>query len=183
MSSQQPSTTPEAAEDSAIPNQPLRSDELIAEIIAEFSQVFAFARTRWARYAEEVHPELKGVGIMVLQTILRKGPITATQLSQLLGMDKAVVSRQVTKLREFGLIEAEAAAEDRRVVLLTASSAAQVAIEELHSHTSQDYQERFQGWQVEDLAVLREGLHRFNGAAPAEADSPASRCARPAESA
>ncbi|QIM19839.1 MarR family transcriptional regulator [Leucobacter coleopterorum] len=156
-----------ASEASAIPNQPPQSDELIAEIIAEFSQVFAFARARWARYAEEVHPELKGVGIMVLQTILRKGPITATQLSQLLGMDKAVVSRQVTKLREFDLIEAEAAAEDRRVVLLTASPAAQAAIEELHAHTSHDYRQRFQGWQTNDLAALREALHRFNGAAPA----------------
>ncbi|QIK64759.1 MarR family transcriptional regulator [Leucobacter viscericola] len=171
---------PEAPEASAIPNHPAQGDELISEIIAEFSQVFAFARTRWARYAEEVHPELKGVGIMVLQTILRKGPITATQLSQLLGMDKAVVSRQVTKLREFGLIEAEAAAEDRRVVLLTASLAAQTAIEELHAHTSHDYQERFQGWRLEELASLNEALHRFNGAAPAGADSPASRCARPA---
>mgnify|MGYP003453477897 FL=1 len=158
-------------------------DEMIAEIIAEFSQVFAFARTRWARYAEDVHPDLRGVGMMVLQTVLRKGPITATELSQMLDMDKAVVSRQVSKLRELGFIEAEPAAEDRRVFLLTPSSTARAALDELHAQTADAYQQRFEGWRGEELEHLRSALHRFNGAAPTGADGPARRCARPHETA
>ena len=51
-------------------------EEVISEIISEFSQSFAAARTRWTRFAEEVHPELRGPGMMILQTILRRGPVT-----------------------------------------------------------------------------------------------------------
>ena len=33
--------------------------ELISDIATEFAEVFAFARSRWARFAEEIHPELR----------------------------------------------------------------------------------------------------------------------------
>lgn len=156
-------------------------DEAIPEIIAEFSQVFAFARTRWARYAEEVHPELKGVGLMVLQTIIRKGPVTATGLAGLLDMDKATVSRQVAKLRSLQLVEATAAEADRRVTLLTASPAAQTAMDELHAQTAAAYRARFADWGDAELAQLRAMLHRFNASAEdARGEGPARRCAREA---
>lgn len=159
--------------DGSAPNDP------IPEIIAEFSEVFAFARTRWARYAEEVNAELKGVGMMILQTVMRKGPVTATGLGQMLDMDKAVVSRQVSKLRELDLINAEPAAEDRRVILLTATTHAREALDELHERTANAYQERFSGWEPDELVALRDLLHRFNRTAEQlPSDGPAVRCAR-----
>lgn len=157
-------------------------ESAIPEIIAEFSQVFAAARSRWARYAEEVHPELRGPGMMILQTILRKGPVTATGLGGLLDMDKAMVSRQVTKLRALGLVDAREAETDRRVILLTASSAAQSAVEDLQAKTAEEYSARFADWSDEDLAELHRLLHRFNAAAEElRGDGPARRCAREAE--
>jgi len=158
--------------------QARQENELIAEIIAEFAEVFAFARTRWARYAEEVHPELRGVGMMVLQVILRKGPITATELGQMLDMDKAVVSRQVAKLRELELVDATPSEEDRRVVLLAGSARAQSLLEELQHRNAWEYGQRFAGWDDVELESLRSALHRFNGAGAETADGPAKRCAR-----
>lgn len=158
--------------------QPQHESELIAEIIAEFAEVFAFARTRWARYAEEVHPELRGVGMMVLQVILRKGPITATELGQMLDMDKAVVSRQVAKLRELELVDATPSEEDRRVFLLAASARAHALLEELQHRNAWEYGQRFAGWDDAELESLRSALHRFNGAGAEIADGPAKRCAR-----
>ena len=153
-------------------------DDRIAQIISEFSEVFAFARSHWASYAQEVDPELKGVGMIVLQLIFKKGPVTATALSQMLDMDKAVVSRQVSKLRELGLLEAEASAEDRRVTLLRASEAAQRTLERLHAQNAHAYHERFEQWSAEELEQLREGLHRFNQSSPEPHDGPAHRCTR-----
>ncbi|CAG7617213.1 MarR family winged helix-turn-helix transcriptional regulator [Leucobacter soli] len=151
----------------------------ISEIIAEFSEVFAFARTRWSHYAEEVHPDLRGVGVMVLQTILRKGPVTATGIGQMLDMDKSVVSRQVARLRDLELIVAEPAEDDRRVILLTPSDRAEKLLTEIRERNTIAYQERFAGWSPEELETLRAGLHRFNGTAPGlHADGPARRCAR-----
>lgn len=157
-------------------------DVVIPEIIAEFSQVFAAAKSRWARYAEEVHPELRGPGMMILQTILRKGPITATGLGGMLDMDKAMVSRQVTKLRGLGLVDAQEAESDRRVILLTASAAAHEAVEVLQARTAEEYSARFTDWSDEDLAQLQGLLHRFNAVSDElRGDGPARRCAREAE--
>lgn len=154
---------PGADADGAAPGDD--ADHTISEIIAEFSEVFAFARTRWAWYAEEVHPDLKGVGMMVLQTILRKGPITATELTQMLDMDKAVVSRQVSKLRQLGLIDAEPSAEDRRVTRLSVSPEATHTLDDIRSRIAHAYQQQFAGWSEGELEGLRSALHRFNGTA------------------
>lgn len=160
---------------------PTDGDRAISEIIAELSEVFAFARTRWTKYAEEIDPALKGLSVIVLRTILRHGPVTATELSQMLDMDKATVSRQVARLRELDLVDAEASAEDRRVILLQTSQAARASLDRVHSQTAHDYHERFAGWSTNDLDRFRDTLRRFNGdASPASgvSDSPAARCAR-----
>lgn len=151
---------------------------MIPDIIAEFGQVFAFARTRWARFAEQIHPELRGVGMMILQTISRKGPITATEIGQLLDMDKAVVSRQLAKLRQLDLVDAVSSEADRRVVVLTASALGKQTLGELHAQLSEAYERRLAGWSQEDLAQLQDMLHRFNSVSPIpEPDGPAARCA------
>lgn len=154
-------------------------DDIVADIISEFSEVIAFARSRWARYAEDVHADLRGVGLIMLQVITRKGPLTATGIAQMLDMDKAVVSRQVAKLRELGLVEAEPAAEDRRVVLLTASSHAHELLDGIRVKWADAYHERFVGWSAAELDHLRSGLHRFNASADLQLpDSPSGRCLR-----
>ncbi|MBK0421656.1 winged helix-turn-helix transcriptional regulator [Leucobacter sp. CSA2] len=154
-------------------------DARITEIISEFSEIFTFARTRWARYAEGVHPELRGVGLMVLQLILKKGPVTATEISQMLDMDKATVSRQVANLREMDLVVAEPAAEDKRVTLLTPSPLAQEQFVKIRIAWAESYHERFSDWSMDDLEVLKLGLHRFNTASTDPAvDGPAARCSR-----
>ncbi|QZY51139.1 MarR family winged helix-turn-helix transcriptional regulator [Leucobacter tenebrionis] len=154
-------------------------DERVSQIISEFSEVFAFARSHWASYAQEVDSELKGVGMIVLQLVFRKGPVTATALSQMLDMDKAVVSRQIAKLRELGLVEAEASPEDRRVILLTATAHAGELLERIRRQWAHAYHERFADWSAEDLEQLRAGLHRFNASAhDIRIDGPAGRCTR-----
>ena len=157
---------------------PERSEQ-ISQIIAEFSEVFAFVRTRWARFAEETHPDLRGTGIMVLQVVLRKGPVTVTGLSQLLHIDKAMVSRQISKLRDLELVATQPAAEDRRVTLITATDKARAIIEKLRARAAHDYHLRFAQWDDAALMELGASLHRFNAYSPEDhTDGPAVRCAR-----
>ncbi|UOR02218.1 MarR family winged helix-turn-helix transcriptional regulator [Leucobacter allii] len=160
-------------------SDPRLKAERISEIIAEFSEIFAFARRRWARLAEEIHPDLKGPAVIMLQFIMRKGPITATGIGQMLEMDKALVSRQIAKLRELGLVEAEPAAEDRRVMLLTGSAQARSIVDRIREQWAHTYHERFAGWGVDELTELMEALHRFNASAEeVRADELAARCTR-----
>ena len=72
-----PFPTPDSAEPGA------GRDDIVADIISEFSEVIAFARSRWARYAEDVHADLRGVGLIMLQVIMRKGPLTATGIARM----------------------------------------------------------------------------------------------------
>ncbi|WP_217133360.1 MarR family winged helix-turn-helix transcriptional regulator [Leucobacter chinensis] len=150
----------------------------ITDIISEFSEVFASARTNWSRYAETVHPELSGGGLMVLQFILRKGPVTATGISQVLDMDKALVSRQIARLREFNLVEARPAPDDRRVQLLTGTAESEEIMAEVRTRWAHSYHERFEGWNASELLVLRDALHRFNAGTVPPNDGPATRCAQ-----
>lgn len=150
----------------------------ISQIISEFSEIFAFARSRWAGYADEVHPDLKGGGLMMLQVILRKGAVTTTGLSQMLGSDKAIVSRQITKLRELGLVAAEPSAEDRRVVMLTLTPEGSELLAKVRSRWAHTYHERFGEWSIDDLEALRAGLHRFNAGTEVALEGPAARCTR-----
>lgn len=154
----------------------------VADIIAEFSEVFAFARTRWMRFAAEVDPDLRGAGMIVLQLIRRKGPVTATGISQMLDMDKAVVSRQIAHLRELGLVDADPAPDDKRVMLLVVTERARELLDGIKARWAHAYHERFEGWSEGDLESLRSGLHRFNASADGlRTDGPAVRCARAAE--
>lgn len=150
----------------------------IADIISEFSAVFATARTNWAKYAETVHPDLSGGGLMVLQAILRNGPITATEICQRLNMDKALVSRQISRLRDFSLVEATPAADDRRVQLLSGTALAVETMADVRGRWAHSYHERFEGWSAEELAEFSQTLHRFNATPPQHTDGPAARCAR-----
>lgn len=126
-----------------------------------------------------MHPELGAPSMMVLQTIIRMGPITATGVGGVLDIDKSVVSRQVSKLRSLGLVETREAESDRRVALLTASELAQRTVEGLHARTAAEYRARFEGWSDDDLVQLQQQLHRFNlSNEDLRGEGPARRCAR-----
>ena len=154
-------------------------EEIVAGIISEFSEAFAFSRTRWTRYANEVSTEISGLSMIVLQIIYRRGPITATGIGHWLEMDKSLVSRHVAKLRDLGLVEATESPEDRRVQLLTVSEHASGLLGDVRERWSNAYRERLADWSEEELESLRSGLHRFNAAADAAPyDGPAARCSR-----
>lgn len=152
--------------------------DVVAGIITEFTEAFAFSRSRWARFAGEVSPELSSMSVVVLQIVFRKGPITATEIGQFLDMDKSLVSRHVSRLRELGLVAATEAPEDRRVQLLTASEHAEQLLGGVRERWALAYRERFAGWSDADLETLRAGLHRFNESAEGGHEGPASRCTR-----
>lgn len=144
---------------------------MIAEVVAEFGQVFAFARMRWTRYAEQIHPELRGPDVFMLQIVSRKGPVTAKELTQLLRIDKGLVSRQLAKLRQLGLVEAQHDAADRRSVLLTVSDSGREMLSGMHRELSAAYEQRLADWSEEDLQTLIDLLHRFNAANQASASA------------
>lgn len=134
----------------------------IKQIVAEFSEIFTFMRTRWFELASDIHPGLSKTLIPTLLTIERHGPVTATELIEHLRSEKTSVSKQVAQLRQFGLVDAVVSAEDRRVTLLSLTDTAQQKITDVRARLAQVYRERFAGWTDDEIDTLRGSLHRFN---------------------
>lgn len=152
-------------------------DGVLPQLIAEFSEAFAFARTRWTRVADETHPELKGGALVLLSTIVRRGPITATEIGHFLTLDKGLVSRHVTQLKELGYVESAPSPHDRRVVFLTGTETAKEALDSIHIGLAHAYQERLASWSSDELESLMAMLRKFNGtnrniADPSKDESP-----------
>ncbi|HUH53333.1 MAG TPA: MarR family transcriptional regulator [Microbacteriaceae bacterium] len=141
--------------------------DVITGIMAEFSEAYSLSRSRWARFAAEVHPDLSGASMIILQLILREGPVIATDISQLLDIDKSFISRQISKLRELGYVVATEAPDDRRVQLLTTTEKAAKLINHFSEMWVHTYHERFKGWSAAELQALHDGLRRFNCASKA----------------
>lgn len=141
--------------------------DVITGIMAEFSEAYSLSRSRWARFAAEVHPDLSGASMIILQLILREGPVIATDISQLLDIDKSFISRQISKLRELGYVVATEAPDDRRVQLLTTTVKAAKLINHFSEMWVNTYHERFKGWSAAELQALHDGLRRFNCASKA----------------
>lgn len=137
-------------------------EDMVAQIITEFSQAFAVAKRRWAAYLGEELPGLTGTGMIVLQTIRKQGPATATDICHTLMMDKAFVSRQIAQLRTLGLVDAQAMENDRRVTILTPTPQALAFIERMRRRLANDFRARFSGWDSAELELLRDSLARLN---------------------
>lgn len=148
----------------AHPRPDIDMERTVGEIISELSTSFALSRTRWQRLIEKLVPDLKGVNLVVLHAVLHKGPVTATELSTALDIDKATMSRQITKLRDCEMVKAEPSPEDGRVMKLSITDQARKHLDDARAQWAQAHHERFDGWTLDDLETLREGLRRFNAA-------------------
>lgn len=137
-------------------------ERAVGELISELSTSFALSRTRWHRLIEELVPDLKGVNLVVLHAVMHKGPVTATELSTALDIDKATLSRQIAKLRDCDMVKAEPSPEDGRVVHLSITDEARQHLEDAKGQWAKTHQERFAGWTLDELETLLGGLRRFN---------------------
>lgn len=158
------------------------SSGVIDNLILELSEMYASARTNWVRAAEDVHPELRGLALMMLQMIARREPITATEIAAKLDMNKAAVSRHISKLRELGMIGCTDSSADRRVALITTTPAGRDLLAQLRLRSAAGYRERFAEWPADDLETLQSLLHRFNASGQHADEAHCSHCTPPASS-
>jgi DNA-binding MarR family transcriptional regulator len=90
----------------------------------------------------------------LLLMVARKGPISVTDLADLVGRDHSTVSRQIPKLEELGLIERRSAGADRRVreAVITPAGTQMTAI--IDGTRKQLAGRLLKDWSEEDLLSL-----------------------------
>jgi DNA-binding MarR family transcriptional regulator len=160
--------------------RPEDTHEAFVRLEREIGLLLRRSRAISARLASEVHPELDGAAYGLLALLQDAGPLRASDLVALLGLDKSTVSRQVGTLVQLGLVDRTADPLDGRAQVLTPSLEGSARLSRIREARRARWEEDLAGWPVEDVGTLAELLHRFNtlrtaredeaGTAPAAAE-------------
>ena len=140
-----------------------RHDDL-RRIEAEVGSLIRRVKRVMGERAREVHPDLHPMTYVILAHLAAHGPLRGADLSDAFGMDKGGVSRQVQSLVDLGLVERRPDAEDRRAVLLGATTEGRKRLEVMSRHRSDRFDQRLSGWSDADLARFADQLAVYNAA-------------------
>ncbi|HEV2796554.1 MAG TPA: MarR family transcriptional regulator [Nocardioides sp.] len=114
--------------------------------------------------AREVHPDLHPMTYLILTHLAANGPMRGSDLSDAFSMDKGGVSRQVQSLVDLGLVERRPDAEDRRAILVDATTEGRTRLEAMSRHRSDRFDARLAGWSDAELAGFARQLAAYNAA-------------------
>jgi DNA-binding MarR family transcriptional regulator len=137
-------------------------DDYALEIEQGVAVLYRASKARVKRLVEHLDPEMQTAGYLVLRYVIANEPIRAGDVAAGLSMDKSAVSRQLTALRESGLIEAQPDPEDGRASLVVASQKATKRLDEFRVELKADYQRILADWDAADIADFARLLKKFN---------------------
>jgi DNA-binding MarR family transcriptional regulator len=120
------------------------------------------ARALQARTAAQLHPDLEPAALGLLALLQDEGPLRASDLVALLGLDKSTVSRQVTTLVELGLVDREPDPDDGRAQVLRPSATGAQRLADVRAGRRAYLRAELGDWPAEDVDALGELLERYN---------------------
>ena len=114
--------------------------------------------------ARAVHPDLQPASYLMLTYLAAEGPQRSSVMSEVFGVDKGAISRQVQHLCDLGLLERAPDPEDGRATLVSASPDAVTRMESLNRDRRRWLDEQLSEWSEDDLREFVTGLARYNEA-------------------
>ena len=144
------------------PESDAARDAFALEIEQGVAVLYRASKARVKRLVEHLDPEMQTAGYLVLRYVMAHEPIRAGDVAAALSMDKSAVSRQLTMLRESGLIEAQPDPEDGRASLVVGSAKANERLDEFRVDLKADYQRILASWDAADIADFARLLKKFN---------------------
>jgi DNA-binding MarR family transcriptional regulator len=140
-----------------------RNDDL-RRIESELGTLIRRVKRVMGERAREVHPDLHPMTYVILTHLAASGPMRGAELSDVFGMDKGGVSRQVQTLVDLGLVERRPDVEDRRAVLLDATDEGRERLATVSRRRSDRFDERLSGWSDAEVAGFARQLAAYNRA-------------------
>ena len=137
-------------------------DAYALEIEQGVAVLYRASKARVKRLVEHLDPEMQTAGYLVLRYVMAHEPIRAGDVAAGLSMDKSAVSRQLTALRDSGLIEAQPDPEDGRASLVVGSAKANERLDEFRVELKADYQRILASWDAADIEAFARLLNKFN---------------------
>jgi len=141
-----------------------RSEVLVAAIEQELSALFRRSRSASLRLARRVHPDMDAAGYALISQIeLGSGAgVRASDVAQVLGLDKSTVSRGITQLETLGLIERVGDPDDGRARLLRLTATGAERYEAMRTQRQTEFRAILARWNPTDLSDLGRLLTRLN---------------------
>jgi DNA-binding MarR family transcriptional regulator len=138
--------------------------EMLLALETEIVSIGRRLRHKMQAVAHELSPGLGMNAYAVLATLAVRGSSRQTDLAELVGIDKAGMSRLVAELIALDLVQRESDPTDGRVQLLSLSPHGQARIEEIRSRRERFYSDRLADWSDVELDELVAVLGRYNEA-------------------
>ncbi|MCR1783904.1 MarR family transcriptional regulator [Nocardioides carbamazepini] len=148
----------------------LTRDDALADLEAEVGVLIRRVRRVIAERARAVHPELMPSSYLMLGYVRDHGPLRASAMCAVFGIDKGAVSRQVQHLIDLGLVDRSPDPEDGRATLLSVSQEGAERLAAVAAERRELLAERLADWPAEELSDFAASLRRYNDALGIPAD-------------
>jgi DNA-binding MarR family transcriptional regulator len=113
--------------------------------------------------ASQVHPGLELSAYATLRLLDGSGPLRASVIGEHFGLDKSTVSRQLSRLIEWGLIERKPDPTDGRAHLVGITATGHARLTVIGEQRKQELHHLLDAWNDEDIAEFGRLLQLFNG--------------------
>ncbi|WP_435768480.1 MarR family winged helix-turn-helix transcriptional regulator [Nocardioides sp. SYSU DS0651] len=138
--------------------------EMVARIETEVGVLVRRVRRVIRERAEAVHPDLQPASYLLLGYVRDHGPVRASVIGVVFGIDKGAISRHTQHLIDLGLVDRAPDPEDGRATLLTVSEEGERRIEAVAEMRRRALDERLGDWSAEELGEFAAMLRRYNDA-------------------
>lgn len=115
-----------------------------------------------AERAHAIHRDLQGTSYLLLGWLSENGPVRASAIVEVFGMDKGALSRQLQHLEELGLVERTPDPADGRATLVSASAEAVRRLTQVDDERRICLDERLGDWTVAELEEFARQLGHYN---------------------
>lgn len=155
-----PASAPESAP--APPGLSQAMAEAIGEVEQQFGTLIVSARASIRNRAAAIHPELQPTGYKVLTLLSHHGARQQVELAEELQTDKAMMSRTIKQLGEFGLVACTADPNDGRAKLISITAEARAKFEVTTAESRRLLYDRLGTWDQAEVERFAELLARLN---------------------
>ena len=132
------------------------------EIEQGVAVLYRASKARVKRLVEHLDPDMQTAGYLVLRYVMANEPIRSSDVASALSMDKSAVSRQLTVLRDSGIVDTQPDPGDGRATLVVASAKAHERLDEFRVELKSDYQRVLADWDAAEITDFARLLQKFN---------------------
>ena len=133
----------------------------------ELAALFASVRDLRRRAAASIHPTLQPAGYGLLRLLVNHGPMRASVIAEMLGVDRSAVSRLLQSLESLGLTERHPDHDDGRAHLVALTALGDQRMRALRSDHQGILRQALHDWEPADIDHFASLLGQFNATSKA----------------